>query len=268
MSNHFERTNKMKEIKFNLHFTDFCNFHCWHCFVSKVGRELSLENIKIIGNKLARYGNENNKKIAINLAGGEPFYSTKLQAIIDHYHKLGIKLSIITNGFLIDENFIKNNASKLDMIGISVDSLNYETNLKIGRCNQLGAGLNTDRLINTCNLIKKYNIKLKINICISSINLFEDLSTFIELVKPDRLKILRVLSEDNFTYNISDAKWQSVYDKYAKFNPIFEDNPYMKTHYLIIDSLGNLTRDNLHNIDNSIIDNRVESCIEKLDTII
>lgn len=154
------------------------------------------------------------------------------------------------------------------MIGISVDSLNYETNLKIGRCDRLGVGLNTNKLINTCNLIKKYNIKLKINICISSINSSEDLSSFIELVKPDRLKILRVMFEGDSLYDISDYEWKCVCDKYAKFNPIFEDNPYMKTHYLIIDSSGNLTRDNLHNIDNSIIDNRVESCIEKLNTII
>lgn len=254
----------MKEIKFNLHFTDFCNFHCWHCFVAKEGKELPLEKIKIIGNKLAKYGKEHNKQIAINLAGGEPFCSNNLQAIIDYYYELGFKLSIITNGFLIDENFIRFNANKLDMIGISVDSLNYETNLKIGRCNVCGNVLNINNLINICSLIKKYKVKLKINICISSINLFEDLSTFIELVKPDRLKVLRVLSEDNSTYNISDAKWQSVCDKYAKFNPIFEDNTYMKNHYLIIDSAGNLSKDNLHTINNPIIDNSVEECLDKI----
>lgn len=56
----------------NLHFTDFCNFHCKHCFVKKENCELSFDELKVAVDKIYKYFKDNGIKGRINLAGGEP----------------------------------------------------------------------------------------------------------------------------------------------------------------------------------------------------
>ena len=77
------------EKTFNLHFVDLCNFSCKHCFVKKNGKELSLDNIKLIVDKLVKYQKDNNIKVRVNLAGGEPLLSNKIQEIIDYNYNIG-----------------------------------------------------------------------------------------------------------------------------------------------------------------------------------
>ena len=74
----------MEKFTINLHFTDVCNYICHHCFVKKQGKELSLEAIKTIIDKITNYSEENHLDTRINLAGGEPLVSKNIQAIIDY----------------------------------------------------------------------------------------------------------------------------------------------------------------------------------------
>ncbi len=80
MKNSTRRWLTINNLTINLHFTDFCNFKCKHCFVERQGKELSLENIKIIIDKIVEFSNDKNIKTRINLAGGEPLVSKNLQA--------------------------------------------------------------------------------------------------------------------------------------------------------------------------------------------
>lgn len=246
----------------NLHYTDFCNFHCKHCFIKKNGKELSLENIKLIADKLAKYQQDNNVHLRINIAGGEPLLSNNIQTIIDYFNLVGIEVSIITNGYYLTKEFIRNNRNKLSMIGISVDSLNEETNIKIGRCCN-NVTLSNNKLISLCNEIKNNGIKLKINTCVTSLNVNEDIKELLDIVKPDRVKVLRALCENELSiYNISDDEWEEAKKKYP--NSFAEDNDYMKSSYIIIDSEGNLTKNNLHLTNNSILEKEVSECFENL----
>ena len=47
-------------------------------------------------------------------------------------------------------------------------------------------------------------------------------------------------------------------------NAFHEDNDYMSKHYWIIDSSGNLTKDNLHITNNSLINNDIDTCLDNL----
>ena len=249
-------------ITFNLHFTDFCNFHCKHCFVKKNGKELSFEDIKIIGKKLADYKKKNNINVRVNLAGGEPLLSKNIQLIIDYLYSLDLEVSIITNGYYIADDFIIINKNKLSMIGISVDSINHDTNIKIGRCCN-NETLSKERLIHICNLIKNNDITLKINTCVTSINKDEDINELLDIVNPNRTKVLRAFCDDELSiYNISNDDWNNIKTKYN--NVLFEDNDFMRTYYLIIDSEGNLSKNNLHITDNSLLKNTIEECLENL----
>lgn len=251
----------------NLHFTDKCNFHCKHCFVNKQNRELSLEQIKIIVDKIYDYKIATGEYIRINLAGGEPLLSKNIQEIIDYINFKNLDVSLITNGYYLSEDFILRNKHKLSMIGISVDSLNYDTNILIGRCNG-NQVIDKEKLVSICNVINSAKIKLKINTCFSKVNKDgKELYAFIKSVNPDRLKFFRVMcNHDNELKSIelSDEEWKNIKLKYKDFKPVFEDNYYMQNSYIIVDSRGNLSKNNLHEINNSLLENTFKECLKKI----
>ncbi len=229
----------MKGKTINLHLTDRCNFHCKHCFINMKGRELSFEECRRVIDVIY----EMKQFTRINLAGGEPMMAHHLQDVIDYVVKRGFECSIITNGSLLTTKFIKRNRNKLCMIGISIDSLDDEVNKLIGRKSIL-------ELKNLCDCIKKEKIKLKINICISKYNLNCNFAQFLEGIKPDRLKLLQILPTPQLGNSsellISKEEFKVVCEKLIKFNPICEENEYMKKAYWIVDSEGYLGKDNLH----------------------
>lgn len=258
----------MKEITINLHFTDLCNFSCKHCFVRKQRYELPFKEVCLIVDKIAEHALKNGLTVRINLAGGEPLISRNIQSIIDYIFDKKIEVSIITNGYYLTKEFIEQNKNKISMIGISIDSLHHKTNYLIGRCEDKNI-ISEKELLEKCFLIKKNGIKLKVNTCITSLNKNEDLSDFFKKVQPDRLKILRVLSEKkDESFLITDQDWVNTQDKYKDLNAIFEDNDFMKENYIIIDSFGNLTKNNLHLSNNSILKNSIESCFDNLNNVV
>ena len=140
----------------NLHFTNCCNYGCIYCFAkSNINeKELSFDECKSVVNRIKDYFEENNIDDGrINLVGGEPLISPFINELIDYCFNKKIKVSIVTNGSLLTKEFIERNKNKLYMIGISIDSLNEETNEKIGRCCK-NKNLNIVQLIEICKLIK------------------------------------------------------------------------------------------------------------------
>ena len=231
----------------NLHLTDKCNYNCKFCFVNKQNHELSLEQAKYVVDKVKRYFDLNKMNGRINLVGGEPLCYKNIQELIDYINSKNIDVSIVTNASLLTKKFILDNKNKLKMIGISVDSLNRDTNYSIGRCSNQKV-LQMIDLIKLCKIIKSQGIKLKINTCVMKLNLNEDLSSFIKLVQPDRYKIFQVVPDTLFGYQnrISLEEFNNYLLKYKGIKYKSETSEYMKDNYLIIDSLGKLTINNRH----------------------
>lgn len=250
----------------NLHFIDACNYSCKHCFVNKENRELSLDKIKNIIDKVSDYFASRGIQGRINLAGGEPLLSKNIDQIIDYIYSKSIRVSIITNGSLLTEDFIKNNCSKIESIGISVDSLIDSTNMAIGR-NFRGKTLSKDELINKCKWIKENGIKLKINTCVSGLNVNEDFNGFLDLVKPDRYKILQMLIYDD-NLMVNKAKREELKEfvkKHKRENTVFESADELNKSYVIIDSSGCLSTNNLHQSKFSVFENDIADIIDRLD---
>ena len=202
----------------NFHFVDYCNYHCCYCFVKKANRMTSFLNIVNIVDNIAEYFKNIKVRGRINLVGGEIFMCSYLQQIIDYIYSKDIDVSIVTNGYLLTKKFIERNKRKICCIGISVDSLNPETNKLIGRCFNKQT-LDKNKLINLCEIIKSNNIKLKINHCLSKFNCDEDISKFIEIIKPDRFKIFQMTIIDSINgkcknIQLSNKEFESCCNKY------------------------------------------------------
>lgn len=202
-------------------------------------RELNFDKCKVIIDKIHAL----DQYTRINLAGGEPMLAPHLQALIDYIVEKGFECSLITNGSLLTEEFIKKNKNKLSMIGISIDSMDDDMNDLIGR----KTITNIQFLSKT---IKDQRIRLKINICISKINMNYDFESLIKEIEPDRLKLMQVLPaphcDDANQYLITDLEFKKVCESLSMYHPVCETNEYMINTYDIVDSEGNFGKDNLH----------------------
>jgi radical S-adenosyl methionine domain-containing protein 2 len=129
----------------------------------------------------------------LNVAGGEPFLNSKFLPKILRYCKedLGVEsISIVSNGSLIKSEWMKANCQWLDILAISCDSSNAETNKLIGRGND---GKNADRLFEIADTCKEYGVKFKLNTVVNIYNWYEDLVANIEKLAPFRWKVFQCL---------------------------------------------------------------------------
>lgn len=246
------------KYKINIHVLEACNFRCQQCF-SKFGTKklLPVEGWKkIIDNCIA------GANVAeFNIAGGEPMLYPGLVELVQYIRDKGVKVSLITNGSLMDEEWVKKYAGMFDTIGFSVDSINDETNRKIGRCDRNEKTIPAGRIVELCELIRKYapGCRIKINTVVSALNKDEVMSDFIDEVAADRWKILRMKpfqygSFSNIDIQVSDEEFEEFVDRNkdrigkedgviaetgietAKREVVVE--PDMKASYVLIDSNG------------------------------
>lgn len=128
--------------------TNRCNYKCSHCYANSSTNqekdELTLEEIKEIVNDLAEY-----KVPVILLSGGEPLFRKDIFPIIEYIRLKGIRVSLSTNGSLIDEKravYLKNLG--VSYVGISLDG-RKETNDEFRGID--GAYENSLRAVENCN---------------------------------------------------------------------------------------------------------------------
>ena len=174
-----------------------------------------------------------------------------------------MKVSLITNGSLMNEEWIKNYAWMYETIGFSVDSINDETNRKIGRCNKNGKPIAAGKIVELCELIRKYapGCRIKINTVVSALNKDEVMSDFIDEIAADRWKILRMKpfqynSFSNLDIQVSNEEFEEFVernrDRKGKEDGVTAEagmettrreivvEPDMKASYVLIDSNGYL----------------------------
>lgn len=253
---------KILETKYeiNIHVLEACNFRCRQCFF-KFGTKklLPVEGWKkIIDNCIAGAN-----VIEFNIAGGEPMLYPGLVELVQYIRDKGVKVSLITNGSLMDEEWVKNCAGMFETIGFSVDSINDETNRKIGRCDRNEKTIPAGRIVELCRLIRKYapGCRIKINTVVSALNKNEMMFDFIDEIATDRWKILRMKpfqydSFSNLDIQVSNEEFEEFVernrDRKGKEDGVTAEagmettrreivvEPDMKASYVLIDSNGYL----------------------------
>ncbi len=125
-----------------------CNLHCMHCCVSadrETDYEMSFDKIIIALNKIICW---NPRQISIT--GGEPLIREDIFEILKYLNKrYNGRLTLSTNGTLINEKNVENLIRCLDQIDISIDGVDEET------CSRIrGKGI-FDRIVRTVRLLHK-----------------------------------------------------------------------------------------------------------------
>ena len=242
----------MEKLKINYHITENCNFNCKFCFAKYADKTLKLENQKLVIEKIA----DSMLFDAINFAGGEPLLDKNIVEHIQYSSRLGLKTSLITNGFLLDSQTLQQILPYLTMIGISVHTFDNETKRKIGSCTSSGEVLANQRLVEICNMVRSYNsqtrkkCKIKINTVICSENKQEILKKNIEPLQIDRWKCLRCQEFcKNQNYLVNDTEYKAFAQRNTleteTVEQVFEDD--MKDTYIMINPEGKLLREGADN---------------------
>ena len=238
----------MDAITLNWHITEQCNYKCHYCFAkyTKCNMQEIHRNKENITTLLTKLYNSigaiyNTDSLRLNIAGGEPLLSKNLGFIVESAYKLGFKISIITNASLLTKEFIESYIAIFTMFGISVDSINTETNNHIGRCSKTHNN-NTAYLKDTINFLKTKNkdMQIKINTVVNRYNYKENMGEFIESIKPDKWKIFQALSinADKNYCNKTQYKYFLRTHKHLKSCITDEDKDLMTNSYIMIDPYG------------------------------
>lgn len=234
----------------NYHLWEPCNMRCKFCFATfqdvkstilPKGHLCKKDALKLM-HLICKTNAEK-----VTLAGGEPTlcpWLFDLLEIAKSYHKTTM---IVTNGTSISKKWLLKYSKVLDWINLSIDSVNELTNLKSGRAITGKKIISKDEYLKKINQIREIGIRLKINTVVNALNKNENLSSFIELAKPERWKILQVLpiknQNDNHINNLLISK--ADFKAFIEYNltnsaikVIVEFNNDMTNSYLMIDPAG------------------------------
>ena len=134
-----------------------CNFRCIHCYVSpdKKKKELTTEEVFSILDQLKDAGT-----FHIGFTGGEPLLRKDIFEILDHAKKCGFRISLLTNGYLIDKSVAKKIASlgpSLNRVDISVLGATKKTFEGI-----IGIKGGFDKVMDSIRLLKEKRVDVQV----------------------------------------------------------------------------------------------------------
>ena len=235
----------------NFHLWEPCNMRCKFCFATfqdvkqtilpkgHLPKEEAIEVVK----RIAAFGFQK-----ITFAGGEPTLCQWLPELIATAKSLGMTTNIVTNGSKLTDVFLEANRKNLDWIAISIDSLNPETNLKIGRAITGSRPLSLEYYEALIEKVKELGYGLKINTVVNSANLHETMVDFIRQSKPLRWKILQAIpikgqNDRNISeFLISNAEFEAFVQRHQEVESdtilVAEPEHLIKGSYIMVDPAG------------------------------
>jgi len=253
------------QLVVNWHVLEECNFGCEFCYAHWPMLERpeawnSPEAVSKILDELFRMPSivkgEWEERPRLNLAGGEPMLLWKkgrgiLAKIIKEAEDLGFAISIITNGSLMTDEDIRELAPRMQIIGISMDSGDSDTNERIGRCGKKKKSqqVSYKRVAEILRLARKYNPKIecKLNTVICSENWQEDFHSVIQEIAPDRWKVFQMLPvadtpeirDKQQPLVVTDEQFHHFISKHNGLDIMRpENNDAMTESYVMVDPFG------------------------------
>lgn len=246
--------NTVEQLVINYHITEKCNYDCHYCY-AKWAKPNELhrnpEQLKQVLDRLAEYFLAPNpiqeqlqyKSVRLNFAGGEPLLlKERFIEALDYAIELGFKVSLITNGHLLSEQFIAKHSHKLQLLGISYDAGSFNQQKSIGRITPGENVLSEQRLKSIFQQVRCYSsgTELKINTVVNQYNVRDDLSVLIDELQPNKWKVLRVLPVFDGIKTIDDQQFNDYVERHESVSRLMsvENNDSMTNSYLMLSPDG------------------------------
>lgn len=259
----------------NYHLIKACNFKCKFCYATF--EDLKNKGIKKVEQfELIQLLAISGLFRKINFAGGEPTLVPYITELIKYAKDLNFETSIVTNASRINAEWIINIAPNLDILALSIDCIDEQSNLLSGR-NEKGVTIQMQHFKSIAMACHEHGIQLKINTVVSQFNYKETLTEFINELKPFRWKIMqvtRVEGQNDSQYDIVKINSEQ-FNQYCERNQqklsnqiklIIEPEEIIQGSYLMIDPLGRFydTANKKHNYSDKILEVGVKSALQQV----
>lgn len=238
-------------LSVNYHFTRRCNYSCGFCFhTAKTSFVLPLDEAKRGLRMLAEAGMKK-----LNFSGGEPFIEDggRFMGELIRYCKTELReydvsVSVVSNGSLIREWWMRQYGEHVDILAVSCDSFDADTNRAIGR----RQGSRTDhvaKLREVREWCDRYHVAFKINTVVNACNVNETFTERVRELRPVRWKVFQCLLLDGENAGgpdalrdarqlcVTDEQFAGFLRRHAHVGPCMvpESNAAMRDSYLILD---------------------------------
>lgn len=186
----------------NLHSLIPCNYKCGFCYAGFASAKRSHIPHTELQEILRQISTSSSPPEAaprkVTFAGGEPLLSSTAIEDIAYAQSLGLITSLVTNGSLLNEARILELGPILNWLTISIDSLDHDTNRRMGRAAR-GIPLSAEDYLAKIRLAQALGIRVKINTVVNQANAGEDFSAFIRAARPLRWKLFQAtrIAEEN-----------------------------------------------------------------------
>ncbi|MCQ2518484.1 MAG: radical SAM protein [Lachnospiraceae bacterium] len=174
------------------HIIHRCNLSCLHCYQEDINALMSLEDMLKVLDRYKQYLKLMNYEGQINLTGGEPLLHPDFFTIASAISQSGIRLGILTNGTLIDDETAGKLAElKPVFVQVSLDGPS-ETHDAIRGKGQF------EKALKGIDSLKRYGIKVLVSFTAMKEN-YESFSLLAEVCKEhfvDKLWWDRVVTDD------------------------------------------------------------------------
>ena len=232
----------------NYHMLKACNMSCGFCFATfqdiPAPDQLKAEEALELVDMLCHAGFRK-----INFAGGEPTLLPWLSDVIRLTKSRGLTTSIVTNGSLITAEWLDKLAGFIDIIALSIDSVDAHTQRNIGRVVKGKPPIDAQRYLELGEMIRTRGIFLKVNTVVNCVNHAEDFRSFILHMKPERWKIfqaLPVLGQNDpqiGEFIITSSQFKEYVERNRSVESsgirvVPESNDLMTGSYVMVDPLG------------------------------
>ncbi|MFA6384975.1 MAG: radical SAM protein [Candidatus Omnitrophota bacterium] len=203
-----------------------CNFSCLHCSaeaLKKTGVDtLSIKEYSRVAQDAMAAG-----VLVFHFTGGEPILQPKLFEIIAAFKPEENLISIQTNGWLVDEKFIRGyKAAGGDILCVSLDSVTADAHDEFRKTRG-----SWHRAVEAVTLAKKAGLRVLISYTLTHANIRSD--DFIEMIKFSR-RLGAVLS---LNLAVPAGKWKGNRDLLLNgddrilLNDLLRKNPHLRTDF-------------------------------------
>ncbi|MYM92328.1 radical SAM protein [Rugamonas sp. FT81W] len=248
------------QLVINWHITEACNYGCHYCYAKweKPDRQRELVHdagrTKELLKRLYEFFHPDNKgnplrqhmdwgSVRLNLAGGEPLlYTRRVLEMLPVARDIGFDVSLITNGSKLDSAIMASMATSISMLGLSIDSPSARNNEEIGRSDRRGRQLDLAGLAAAVDQGRRSNprLRVKVNTVVNQVNQWDDMTSVIERLRPEKWKVLRMLPVVDDSLAVSQQAFNDFVIRHAHLASIrhVEDNQDMTESYLMVDPMG------------------------------
>ncbi|MBL7543862.1 MAG: radical SAM protein [Bdellovibrionaceae bacterium] len=174
------KNRKLKQVNWAI--SNRCPLCCKGCYFNFRKKEMTMQDVIAVAKKLKQHGVEE-----IILTGGDPLLAgtpnevkdvfseqknlsgtgSLFYNIVDTLYNFGFKVAIDTTGYTLTENTAKAIAGKVSFVGIPLDGPNQVVVSSFRK----GQDDLFEKTISAIDLLKKYNIPVKINTTVTKSNL-------------------------------------------------------------------------------------------------